>query len=108
MPWIATLDSAVKPRMTTRLAIENHQNHPRIATAASTIAALMQMPHTALDAACVQSEEVGSSHRDVIGKKEWMSRPKACAVIRATPAQRRLLFCASAPARQTPIPKAIS
>ena len=37
-----------------------------------------------------------------------MSRPKACAAIRTTPAQRRLLFCASAPARQTPIPKAIS
>jgi RecB family endonuclease NucS len=29
-----------------------------------------------------------------------MSRPKACAAIRGTPAQRRLLFCASAPARQ--------
>jgi hypothetical protein len=34
-----------------------------------------------------------------------MSRPKACAAIRATPAQRRLLFCASAPARQTPTTK---
>src|SRR5512133_608950 len=97
MPWIATLDSAVKPRTTTRLAIENHRNHPRIATAASTIATLMPMPHTAVDAGCIQSEEVGSSHRDVIEKKEWMSRPKACAAIRATPAQRRLLFFASAP-----------
>jgi hypothetical protein len=50
----------------------------------------------------------GSSHRDVIGKKEGMSRPKACAAIRATPAQCRLLLCASAPARQTPTPKAIN
>ena len=108
MPWIATLESAVKPRMTTRLAIENHRNHPRIATAASTIATLIPMPHTALVAACIESEEVGSSHRDVIGKKGWITRPKACVAIRATPDQRRLLFCASAPARQIPIPKAIS
>jgi hypothetical protein len=31
-----------------------------------------------------------------------------CAAITTTPGQRRLLFCASAPARQTPIPKAMS
>ncbi len=45
----------------------------------------MSMPHTALDAGCIQSEEVGSSHRDVIGKKEWISRPKACAASEPRP-----------------------
>ena len=59
MPWIVTLESSVKPRMTTRLAIENHRNHPRIATAASTTATLMPMPYTALAARCIQSEAVG-------------------------------------------------
>ena len=88
--------------MTTRLTIENHRNHPRIATAASTIATLIPMPHTAVAAPCIQSEGFGSSHRDVIGKKEWIRRPKACAALRATPAQRRLLFCASAPRPPNP------
>jgi hypothetical protein len=51
MPWIATLESAVKPRMMIRLAIENHRNHPQVAGPRNTIAALMRMPHTALHAA---------------------------------------------------------
>jgi hypothetical protein len=102
MPWNATLDSAEEPTMTTRLAIENHRNHPRIATAASRIATLMPMPHTALAAPCIQSEEVGSSHRDVIGKKAEGVR---CDQDHARPAQAPVLRIS--PARQTPIPKAI-
>jgi hypothetical protein len=58
--------------MTTRLAIENHRSHPRIATAANTTAALMPMPHAALVAGCIESAEVGSSHRDVIGNEWWI------------------------------------
>src|SRR4029450_1126553 len=77
MPWIATPDNAEKPRMTTRLAIENHRNHPRIATAASTIATLISMPHHRKEGVDQQTEAV---RRD-----QSHPRPAQAPVLRISP-----------------------